>query len=214
LPDAVTAARLDDLSYVVFDTETTGLLPDQGDEVVQIAAVRIVNGKRVESDTFEILVNPGRDIPPAATAIHGVTNAMVADAPRIVEAVERFHAFAEGAVLVAHNAPFDMEFLYRRERFIGKSFVNPVLDTVLLSAVVFGQWDDHSLDGLVERLGITLPPALRHTAMGDAVATAEAFLKLKEILTGKGFGHFGDVLAETRKHGRLLRDLNDRLMAG
>lgn len=210
-PETVTKASLEELAYVVFDTETTGLLPDQGDEIVQIAAVRIVAGKRVKSETFDMLVDPGRPIPPGATAIHGVTDAMVAGAPRILEAVERFHRFAEGAVLVAHNAPFDMEFLYRRERQIGRKFANPVLDTVSLSAVVFGQWEEHSLDALTERLGVELPPELRHTALGDAVATAEAFLKLKTILTARGLTHFEDVLTEVRRHGRLVRDLNAKV---
>lgn len=210
-PDAITRARLDALSYVVFDTETTGLLPDQGDELVQIAAVRIVAGKRVKSEVFETLVNPGRPIPPASIAFHGVTDAMVEKAPRILEAVERFHRFAEGAVLVAHNAPFDMEFLYRRERQIGKTFANPVLDTVSLSAVVFGEWEDHSLDALTDRLGVELPENLRHTALGDAVATADTFLKLKTILEGKGLERFEDVLNEARRHGKLVKDLNSRV---
>ncbi len=210
-PDRITRAHLDELAYVVFDTETTGLLPDQGDEVVQIAAVRIVAGKRVRGEAFDLLVNPGRPIPPGSTAIHGVTDDMVAGAPRILEAVERFHRFAEGAVLVAHNAPFDMEFLYRREKQIGKSFVNPVLDTVSLSAVVFGPWEEHSLDELTERLGVDLPEDLRHTALGDAVATAEVFLKLKTILAGKGLERFEDVLTEVRRHGRLVKDLNAKV---
>ena len=131
-------ARLDGLTYVVFDTETTGLLPEQGDEIVQIAAVRIVNGKRVKNEVFDLLVNPGRPIPPSSSAIHGVTDAMVADAVSVQEAVRQFHRFAEGAVLVAHNAPFDMEFLTRREKEVGLRFMNPILDTVLVSAAANG----------------------------------------------------------------------------
>ena len=104
-----------------------------------------------------------------------------------------------------------MEFLYRREKQIGKSFVNPVLDTVSLSAVVFGPWEEHSLDALTERLGVDLPEDLRHTALGDAVATAEVFLKLKTILAGKGLVRFEDVLTEVRRHGRLVKDLNTKV---
>ncbi|GGH54005.1 DNA polymerase III subunit epsilon [Frigidibacter albus] len=201
-------SRLEDLTYVVFDTETTGLLPAQGDEIVQIAAVRIVNGRRVEKEVFDTLVNPGRSIPAGSTEVHGITGAMVADAPRIEEVGRQFHKFAEGAVLVAHNAPFDMEFLRRHEAGIGASFDNPILDTVLLSAVVFGQGETHSLDALTHRLGITIPEEARHTAIGDTVATADAFLRLLPMLRAKGMVTFGDVLAEVRKHGRLLKDLN------
>ncbi|MDO8882498.1 exonuclease domain-containing protein [Pseudotabrizicola sp.] len=200
--------RLQDLTYVVFDTETTGLLPGQGDEIVQIAAVRIVNGRRVEGEVFNTLVNPRRTIPLTSTEVHGITDAMVQDAPFVEEVAKRFHKFAEGAVLVAHNAPFDMEFLRRLEPEIALRFDNPVFDTVLLSAVVYGQHDVHSLDALSHRLGITIPEEARHTAIGDTIATADAFLKLMPMLQGRGFATFGAVLTEVRRHGRLLKDLN------
>ena len=85
--------------------------------------------------------------------------------PDIVEVGRKFHKFVEDAVIVAHNAPFDMEFLRRKEVAIGQSFDNPVLDTVLLSAVIFGQSEVHSLDALTHRLGITIPEEARHTAL-------------------------------------------------
>jgi DNA polymerase-3 subunit epsilon len=206
--DAVADRKLSDLTYVVFDTETTGLLPSQGDEIVQIAAVRCVNGRRVEGESFESLVNPGRSIPAASIAVHHVTNEMVQGAPRIEAVGRTFHKFASGAVLVAHNAPFDLEFLRRHEAGIGHRFDHPVLDTVLLSAVVFGQHETHTLDALSERLGIVIPEEARHTAMGDTVATADAFLKLLPMLKARGIETFGDVVAEVKKHGRLLKDLN------
>lgn len=203
----VLESRLEDLVYVVFDTETTGLLPSS-DEIVQIAAVRLVNGRRVRREVFDTLVDPKRLIPQGSTDIHGITNDMVKGAPTIAEAGIRFHDFARGAVLVAHNAPFDMEFLRRHEQAIGASFDHPVLDTVLLSAVVYGQLEQHSLDALTARLGITIPEEARHTAIGDTVATADAFLKLIPMLKARGLHTFGDVLAEVRRHGRLLKDLN------
>ena len=204
---AVADTRLEDLTFVVFDTETTGLTPST-DSIVQIAAVRLVNGRRVENEVFDTLVDPRRAIPAASTDVHGITDSMVVGAPDIVEAGRRFHKFAEGAVLVAHNAPFDMEFLRRQEAAIGKVFDHPILDTVLLSAVVYGQLEQHSLDALTARLGITIPEEARHTAIGDTVATADAFLKLVPMLRARGLETFGQVVAEVRKHGRLLKDLN------
>nr|WP_252193089.1 exonuclease domain-containing protein [Rhizobium sp. CSW-27] len=121
---------------------------------------------------------------------------------------KRFRLFAQGAILVAHNAPFDMEFLRRRERELGGRFDNPILDTVLLSAAVFGQAETHTLDALAERLGLSIARSDRHTAIGDAMATAEVFLKLKDMLAARGIHRFGEVLRETRKHRRLLKDLN------
>ncbi len=203
----VLESRLEDLTYVVFDTETTGLTPSN-DEIVQIAAVRIVNGRRVRREVFDTLVDPQRPIPQSSTEVHGITEDMIKGAPTITEAGKRFHDFARGAVLVAHNAPFDMEFLRRHEKGIGVRFDHPVLDTVLLSAVVFGQLEQHSLDALTARLGITIPEEARHTALGDTVATADAFLKLLPMLQARGLHSFGDVLTEVRRHGRLLRDLN------
>jgi DNA polymerase III subunit epsilon len=204
----IARSELQALTYVVFDTETTGLNPAQGDEVVQIAAVRIVNGRRLKTEVFDTLVNPRRAIPAASTAVHGITEAMVAEAPFIEEAARRFHAFAEGAVLIAHNAPFDMQFLRRTETQTGLRFDHPILDTVLLSAVIFGQHETHTLDALTHRLGITIPEEARHTALGDALATADAFLKLLPMLQGRGLIRFEDLLVEVRRHGRLLKDLN------
>ncbi|MGA1633373.1 MAG: exonuclease domain-containing protein [Gemmobacter sp.] len=205
---ALLESRLEDLTYVVFDTETTGLLPSEGDEIVQLAALRIVGGRVRAREVFDMLVNPGRPIPAAATEVHGITAEMVADAPPIAEVARRFHAFAQGAVLVAHNAPFDMEFLRRHEGAIGARFDHPVLDTVLLSAVAFGQLEGHSLDALTDRLGIEIPPEERHTAIGDTRATAAAFLALLRMIRARGIVTFGDALAEVRRHGRLLKDLN------
>jgi DNA polymerase III subunit epsilon len=203
-------AKLADLTYVVFDSETTGLHPEQGDELVQLAALRIVNGRLLRSEAFDTLVNPARKIPEAATRVHGITQAMVADAPSPGEALRRFHGFAQGAVLIAHNAPFDMQFLRRREAEIGLRFDHPILDTVLLSALIWGQHETHTLDALCHRLGITIPEEARHTALGDTLATAEAFLKLLPMLQGRGLSDFASLLPELRRHGRLLQDLNKR----
>lgn len=201
-------AALDDLAFVVFDTETTGLFPERGDEIVQIAAVRIVNGKLVPGERLDMLVHPGRAIPRASSAIHGVTDDMVADAPSVQEAVERFHAFALDAVIVAHNAPFDMAFLWRREAELGLHFANPILDTVLLSAAIFGLSENHTLDDLAHRLGVSVSPSERHTAMGDTLATAEVFLRMKRVLQARGITRLGDLLAETRRYDKLLQDAN------
>ena len=118
-------------------------------------------------------------------------------------AARRLHRFAQGAVLVAHNADFDMAFLHRDEVHIGLSFDHPVLDTVMLSAILFGDSANHSLDALTTRLGIDLSEEARHTAIGDASATAEVLLKLIPALQARGLNTLGDVLEEVRRHGRL-----------
>ncbi len=198
---------LSDLCFVVFDTETTGLLPHK-DEIVQIGAVRVLRGRIIEGEQMDTLVDPGMPIPPASTRVHKVSDRMVQGAPDIAEAGRRFHHFARDAVIVAHNAPFDMAFLRRHAAKMDVSWDHPILDTVLLSAVLFGASEVHTLDAVCDRLGVTIPETLRHTALGDAVATAEVLVKMLPMLKSRGMKTFGDVIAETRKHGRLLEDLN------
>lgn len=193
------------LTCVVFDTETTGL--SQSDRIVQIAGLRIAGG-RLTGEQFDTLVNPGRPIPPASTTIHHITDAMVANAPDMTTALRGFHHFSEGAVLIAHNAPFDMGMLRVAEGETRLHFPNRVMDTVLLSAMIWGQSASHSLDAICARLGITIPAHLRHTAMGDADATAQAYLRMLPALAAKGITRFDHVLRQAQKYRRLLSDAN------
>lgn len=181
--------RLVELAYTVFDTETTGLDPSQGDEILQIGAARIVNGKLLRQESFEQLVDPGRDIPAAGIPIHRITPEMVTGKPPIAQVLPAFHAFASDTVLVAHNAAFDMRFLQLKEASTGVRFDQPVLDTLLLSAVVHPNQESHQLEAIAERFGITVIG--RHTALGDAIVTAEVFLKLVPLLADKGIHTLG-----------------------
>lgn len=181
--------RLADLSYTVFDTETTGLDPTQGDEIIQIGAARIVNGRVLRHECFEQLVDPQRAIPAEGIPIHGITPAMVAGQPVIGEVLPAFHRFASDTVLVAHNAAFDMRFLQLKEKGAGVRFEQPVLDTLLLSAVASPHEASHALEAIADRFGI--PVVGRHTALGDAIVTAEVFLRLIPLLAGKGIHTLG-----------------------
>jgi DNA polymerase-3 subunit epsilon len=196
---------LDAMTCVVFDTETTGL--DPADRIVQIAGLRIMAG-RPTGERFETLVNPGRPIPQRATRIHGITDAMVALAPDMTTALRAFRHFTEDAVLIAHNAPFDMGLLRSAATETGAEFPNRVLDTVLLSAMVWGKSAPHSLDALAERLGVTIPPEARHTAMGDAEAAAQIFLRLIPALRAKGLGDLDAIRDQARQYRRLIADAN------
>ncbi|GAB5437150.1 3'-5' exonuclease [Falsiruegeria mediterranea] len=198
---------LSELTYAVFDTETTGLLPHK-DDIVQIGALRMVRGRIVEGEAFDTLVDPKRPIPTTSSAVHGITDAMVAGAPDVVEAARGFHGFASGAVLVAHNAPFDLAFLRRQAEACGVEWDHPVLDTVLLSAILFGASETHTLDAICDRLGIVIEDRDRHTALGDARATAQVLACMIPMLEARGVRTFGEVVTETKKHGRLLQDLN------
>ncbi|HEX6980317.1 MAG TPA: exonuclease domain-containing protein [Alphaproteobacteria bacterium] len=183
-------------AYVAFDTETTGLRPSQGDELVAIGAVRIVNGRILTGETFNRLVNPGRPIPPDSVRFHGITDAMVADAPPAELVLPQFKAFVADAVLVAHNAAFDLTFLQRKQEASGIRFDSVTLDTLLISAFLFPEFDDHSLDTIAGRLGIAVSG--RHTALGDAMATAAIFVRMLDLLEARGIVTIGHLLEASK----------------
>jgi len=176
--------KLSELTYTVFDTETTGLEPSNGDEIIQIGAARIVNNRLLKQEIFNQIVDPERPLKPESIPIHGITEDMVRGQPNIDIVLPGFHAFCEETVLIAHNAAFDMRFLQLKEERTGLRFTQPVLDTLLLSAVVHPNQDSHKLDAVLERLGIEIDT--RHNALDDAVATGEVFLKLLPLLEDKG----------------------------
>lgn len=181
-PAAIDDTPLRALTYVVFDTETTGLEPSGGDEIISVAGIRIVNGRALRGELFDQLVNPGRTIPSASTKVHGISDDMVEMAPDLGVVLPRFKRFVGDAILVAHNAAFDMRFLTLKQEQFGLRFDNPVLDTVLLAAHLHGAGDSLTLDSLAERFGIVLEEKDRHTALGDSIATAEVFLRLIDLL--------------------------------
>ena len=187
---------LAEIAYTVFDTETTGLQPSAGDEIIQIGATRIVAGKLRRQECFEQLVDPQRPLSAAGMAIHGIAPALLRGQPLIAAVLPAFHAFAQDTVLVAHNAAFDMRFLQLKEAATGVVFDQPVLDTLLLSAVVHPQQEAHRLEAIAERLGVTVLG--RHTALGDAMVTAEVFVKLLPLLQAMGIHTLGQALEASR----------------
>ncbi len=181
------------LTYVVFDTETTGLHPSQGDEIIQLGAIRIVNGQILYREVIDQLVDPKRFVPPESVAIHGIQPHLLKGQPTIDKVLPHFHKFAENSVLVAHNAAFDMRFLQILEERTGITFTHPVLDTLLLSSIVHPNQDNHSLDDLAKRFNVTIVG--RHTALGDSIVTAEVLLKLIPLLEAHEIYTLSDALA-------------------
>ncbi|MFG1373929.1 exonuclease domain-containing protein [Xanthobacter oligotrophicus] len=194
---------LGEIAYTVFDTETTGLDPAGGDEILQIGATRIVNGRLLASECFDQLVDPQRSIPEAGIAVHGIRPEMVRGKPSLAQVLPAFHAFAADTVLVGHNVAFDMRFLTLKENASGVRFDQPVLDTLLLAAIIHPGEDSHGLEAMAARLGIAV--CGRHTALGDALATAEIFLKLLPLLRQRGILTLGQAraAAQTSYYARL-----------
>jgi DNA polymerase-3 subunit epsilon len=189
--------QLSELTYTVFDTETTGLNPKGGDEIISIGAVRIVNNRLLHDECFDRLVDPQRSIPFESTQIHGIQQEMLIGQLTLDIVLPLFHKFAQGTILIAHNAAFDMRMLQLKEAATGVKFLNPVLDTMLLSAVVHPGQKNHNMEGIVERLGTSIVG--RHTALGDAIATAEIFLKLIPLLAEQGIYTLRQARSASRK---------------
>lgn len=192
LPEGPLAA----LRYVVFDLETTGLEPTRGDRIIAIGAVRVIGGQVDERDRFESFCQPGRPIPPASTAIHGITDAMVAHARPWPHVVADFHAWVGQDVLVAHNAAFDLCCLHAAEAQAGVRFDNPALCTMVLSRWLDPQERDHSLDAIAARHGLVI--ASRHDALGDAVATAHLFVDMLRRAEERGIASLEDLALASR----------------
>ena len=188
---------LSELTYTVFDTETTGLNPAGGDEIIQIGAIRIVNSKIRQHECFDQLIDPKRSIPAAGIPIHGIRPEMVKGQPTIDQVLPAFHTFAQDTVLVAHNAAFDMRCLQVKEAKTGVVFDHPVLDTLLLSAVLHPNQESHRLEAIAERFNVTIIG--RHTALGDALVTAEIFAHMIPLLMEKGITTLGQARAEAQK---------------
>jgi DNA polymerase-3 subunit epsilon len=189
-------AALNSLTFSVIDTETTGLDPGS-DDIVALGAVRIVKNRIVYQDRFDQLVNPGREIPFESYKIHGIDQSMVADQPSIDTVLPAFHHYLSDTVLIGHDVSFDLKILKRAEQRCGISFNNLALDTLLLSAALHPVHKQHDLQSLARRYGVTIVG--RHTALGDAIATAEIFLRLIPILQSKGIITLEDAIAASKR---------------
>lgn len=189
------AHRLDDLSFVVFDTETTGLRPEAGDRIVSLAGVRVRGGTVRRHETFDTLVDPGRRVPAESARVHGITDDMLVGAPPLERVLPAFLTFAGPAVLVGHEASFDLRFLEPEARRLGLpalAATRPILDTRLLSRSLHGPGESHRLEDVALRVGV--PVTGRHSALGDALTTAEIFVRLLALIQKRGVLTLGQAL--------------------
>ena len=129
--------------------------------------------------------------------MHGIDAAALEGQPAIDSVLPGFHRFCEGTVLVAHNAAFDMRFLELKQASAGVRFVQPVLDTLLLSAAAQPGLEDHRLEAIAARLGVSVIG--RHTALGDALLAGDIFLRLLPLLAERGILTLGQALAASRE---------------
>ena len=167
-------------TYVVFDLETTGFSPSQN-RIIEIGAVKVKNGEIV--DRFSQFVNPKEPIPFKIENLTGINDNMVINEPEISEVLPKFLDFCEGAIMVAHNAEFDMSFIEKNAQLLNLPCEFTVVDTVAISRILLPELGKHKLNNIAKHLGISLEN--HHRAVDDAEATAEIFLRFIEMLEEK-----------------------------
>ncbi|MBB4196880.1 DNA polymerase III subunit epsilon [Rhodoblastus sphagnicola] len=167
------------MKEIVFDTETTGLSPENGDRVIEIAAVEI-DDFRLTQRSFHAYINPEREIPAGAIDVHGITNDFIADKPLFAAVVDDFLAFIGDAPLVAHNAEFDFRFLNAELKRLGRPPLDParMVDTLAIARSRH-PGAANSLDALCKRYGIDLSRRTKHGALIDSEILAELYIELK-----------------------------------
>ena len=204
LQEIVTGDKGQDLSadFVVFDIETTGFSP-VNNRIIEIGAVKVSGGSIV--DRYSTFVNPKTPIPFEIEKLTGINDSMVIDAPEIEEILPQFLAFCSDAVLVAHNANFDMSFIKENALRQGIRREFTYVDTVGIARILLPNQAKHTLDAVAKTLGISLEN--HHRAVDDAEATAEIFVKMIPMLNKAG----AQTLAQVNAMGASSPDIIKRL---
>jgi DNA polymerase III subunit epsilon len=190
-PEAFTL--LEQLPAVSLDTETTGL-DVRRDRLLSVGAVHLHGPHLYPAAVFDRLVNPAQRIPPGSTAIHSITDAMIAEAPAYAAVAADLARFCGERVWVGHNIGFDAAILRREAKLAGLAWREPLLlDTLRLYAALYPRAPDVELDAVAGALGVDVIG--RHTALGDALVTAEVYRRLLPLLAEAGIRTLGEALA-------------------
>jgi len=173
--------KIKDTEFVVFDVETTGLSAKDGDRIVEIAAMKIKNGKVV--DKFYSLVNPKRSIPAEASRVNNITDDMVAQAPPAEEVLPKMVSFISGACVAGHNVRFDLGFLSYELSLMGRKLNDstPAVDTLKMARDLLPYLSNYRLAYLARSLGVTVSET--HRAMADVELTVQVLMRMTEMAT-------------------------------
>jgi len=190
---------LSELEVVVFDLETTGFNPNNGDEIISFGAVLLKGKELRESETFYSLVNPKRKISKAIVELTGITNEMAQDAPDLMQVLHDFMEFVGKRLLVAHASGHDKQFLNAALWRTSKINLNHrVLDTMMVAKWLEPELGSYSLDDLLEHHGIAVTE--RHHALHDSLMTAQLWLVYLERIMARNLTTLGDLYAYLSKH--------------
>jgi len=190
---------LRELEVIVFDLETTGFYPNNGDEIISFGAVLFRDGELVESETFYSLVNPKRRIPKAIVELTGITNEMVQDAPDLMQVLHDFMEFVGRRLLIAHASGHDKQFLNAALWRTSKINLNHrVLDMMMVAKWLEPNLEGYSLDDLLE--SCCIPITERHHALQDSIMTAKLWQNYLTRILERNITTLGDLYAYLSKH--------------
>ncbi|MBO9678173.1 MAG: DNA polymerase III subunit epsilon [Acidovorax sp.] len=165
---------------IVFDTETTGLSAENGDRIIELGCVELVN-RKLTGNNLHLYLNPERDSHEDALKVHGISNEFLKDKPKFAEVVEDILAYMQGAEIIIHNAAFDVGFLNKELELVGRppfaTYVSGVIDTLAMAKEMF-PGKRNSLDALCDRLGVDNSGRTLHGALLDAELLADVYINL------------------------------------
>jgi len=177
--------NIEEIEFTIFDTETTGLEPESGDRIVEIAGIRFKGREKIA--TFQTLVNPHRLISGAAFEVNKITQDLLQGAPETGEVMPKFLDFIHDSCLCSYNATFDLEFLKNELKLIGKDLPNnAVADILKMAKRIMPGLERYSLRFITDKLGIKTEQ--KHRAFSDVELTLDVFNKLKVTLTTHAAG--------------------------
>jgi len=168
------------MRQIVLDTETTGLSADNGDRIIEIGCVELLN-RKLTGNNLHFYINPERDSHEDALRVHGISNEFLRDKPRFAEVVSDILAYLRGAEVIIHNAAFDVSFLDKELERVGHpaftTFVSHVVDTLAMAKEIY-PGKRNSLDALCDRLGVDNSGRTLHGALLDAELLADVYINL------------------------------------
>lgn len=203
--------NIEEVEFTVFDTETTGLDPESGDRIVEIAGIRLKGEDKIS--TFQSLVNPHRPISAAAFVVNKISAEMLKGAPEAEVVMPQFLDFIQGTCLCSYNAGFDLGFMSNELKLLNKQISEDILvvDILRMARRLLPGLERYALMSVAERLGINYGQS--HRALSDAEMTVAVFNKFKGILDAKGIFDFSNFLHLFGINKRVSEDLNNQKLA-
>ena len=193
------------MRYIVLDTETTGLDPDDGHKIIEIGCIEILN-RNITNNTFHKYINPNREIDIEASKIHGLTNSFLRDKPLFEEVYSEFREYISDSPLIIHNAPFDIGFLKKEYSVVSMNddfMNNEIIDSLKLARKI-SPGKRNTLDALCERYSVDNSDRTLHGALLDAKLLAFVYLKMTI-----GQNHFSDLTSEKNLNNSSKKVIDD-----